>query len=78
MTVGIGTRGHDRHAYEYHGRTHTAFTCIDWLLAGHAYALRMAPVPAQSSGSALACEADPVALLPESWWPMSTTSAPRR
>ncbi len=78
MTVGVGTSGHDCHAYQYYGRMHIAFTCMDWILGSHAYALRMAPVPAESLGSALACEADPVALLPESWWPMSTTSAPHR
>ena len=78
MAVGVGASGHDRHTYQYYGRMHIAFTCIDWIVGGHAYALRMAPVPVQSLGSDLACEADPVALLPESWWPMSTTSAPHR
>jgi len=37
MTVGLGTTGHDPQTYQYHGRTHTAFTCIDWLLGGQAY-----------------------------------------
>jgi hypothetical protein len=65
MTVGIGTRDPD--ACEYHGRTHTAFTCIDWLLAGQAYALRMASTP--QVAEQLTLDADAVALLPEAWWP---------
>ena len=75
MTVGLGISGHDRQTYQYYGRTHTAFTCIDWILGGHAYALRMAPVPSERSESALACEAEAVALLPETWWPKPPTSA---
>jgi hypothetical protein len=71
MTVGLGTTGRDPNAYQYHGRTHTAFTCIDWLLGGHAYALRMAPMP-QRDGVPL-IDAHAVALLPESWWPRLPT-----
>jgi hypothetical protein len=75
MTVGLGISGHDRQTYQYYGRTHTAFTCIDWILGGHAYALRMAPIPPERPESALACEAEAVALLPETWWPKPPTSA---
>ena len=75
MTVGLGISGHDRHTYQYYGRTHTAFTCIDWILAGHAYALRMAPTPPDRRDEALHSDAEAVALLPEAWWPKRPTSA---
>ena len=75
MTVGVGTRGHDRHAYQYYGRTHTAFTCIDWILAGHAYALRMAALPSERRDGASVIDAEAVALLPETWWPKVPTGA---
>jgi hypothetical protein len=69
MTVGLGTTGHDPQTYQYHGRTRTAFTCIDWLLGGHAYALRMAPTPPENRDDAPSIDAEAVALLPEAWWP---------
>ncbi|MCA1697438.1 MAG: hypothetical protein LC790_00435, partial [Actinobacteria bacterium] len=69
MTVGLGTAGHDPHNHAYHGRTHTAFTCIDWLLGGQAYALRLAPIPPECRDGAALVDAEAVALLPESWWP---------
>ena len=74
MTVGLGISGHDRQTYQYYGRTHTAFTCIDWILAGQAYALRIAPVPPEPRGGALHVDAEAVVLLPESWWPARATS----
>jgi hypothetical protein len=74
MRVGFAPSGHDRRTYQFHGRTHTAFTCIDWILGGHAYALRMAPVPPDTQNGGLSCEAEPVALLPEAWWPKAPTS----
>lgn len=74
MTVGIGLAGHDHSTYQYFGRTHTAFTCMNWLLAGQAYALRMAPAPPTVRGDA-PWEAEAVALLPESWWVKQPTSA---
>ena len=73
MTVGIGTGGHDPQTYHYHGRTHTAFTCIDWLLGGQAYALRMAPVPPEGRDGAPVIDAEAVALVPEAWWPRVPT-----
>lgn len=41
MTVGLGLPGHERSTYQFYGRTHTVFTCMTWLLGGHAYGLRM-------------------------------------
>ncbi|MDQ3678215.1 MAG: type IV secretory system conjugative DNA transfer family protein [Actinomycetota bacterium] len=75
MTVGVGISGHDRQTYQYYGRTHTAFTCIDWILGGQAYALRMAPMPPERRDDALLVDAEAVALLPEAWWPKKPTSA---
>jgi hypothetical protein len=75
MTLGIGISGHDRQTYQHYGRTHTAFTCIDWILAGQAYALRMSPVPPERRDEALRVDAEGVALLPEAWWPKRPTSA---
>lgn len=53
MTVGVGISGHDRQTFQYYGRTHTVFTCIDWILGGHAYGLRMPPVPPERTDEAL-------------------------
>ena len=75
MTVGLGISGHDRQTYQYYGRTHTAFTCIDWILGGQAYALRLATVPPERRDDAQLVDAEAVALLPESWWPKRPTSA---
>ncbi|MGI8729980.1 MAG: replication-relaxation family protein, partial [Solirubrobacteraceae bacterium] len=69
MTVGLGTVGHDPQTYQYHGRTHTAFTCIDWLLGGQAYALRVASMPPEHRDGTALVDAEAVALLPEAWWP---------
>ena len=77
MTVGVGISGHDRATYQYYGRTHTAFTCIDWILGGQAYALRMSGVPPERRDDALLIDAEAVALLPEAWWPKGSTSAAR-
>ena len=75
MTLGIGISGHDRQTYQYYGRTHTAFTCIDWILGGQAYALRLATVTPERRDDALLVDAEAVALLPEAWWPKRPTSA---
>ena len=77
MTVGLGISGHDRQTYQYYGRTHTAFTCIDWILGGQAYALRVAPVPPDRQDDAIPIDAEAVALLPEAWWPKGPTSVRR-
>ena len=77
MTVGIGISGHVRETYQYYGRTHTVFTCIDWILGGHAYGLRMPPIPPHRTDEALLSDVEPVALLPEAWWPKRPTSAVR-
>jgi hypothetical protein len=80
MTVGLGISGHDRQTYQYYGRTHTAFTCIDWILAGQAYGLRMAAVPLGEREDALHVDAEAVAVLPDAWWPRRATTggdAPR-
>ena len=77
MTVGVGLPGHERSTYHYYGRTHTAFTCMTWLLGGRAYALRMPSTPPTVRGRDTPLEADRVALLPEAWWPKQPTSASR-
>jgi hypothetical protein len=75
MTVGLGTSGHARQTYQYYGRTHTVFSCIDWILGGHAYGLRMPPVPPERTDEALLSDVEAVALLPEAWCPKTPTSA---
>ena len=77
MTVGLGISGHHRDTHQYYGRTHTAFTCIDWILGGHAYALTMPPTPPERRDDALLSDVEAVALLPEAWWPKPPTSAAR-
>jgi Replication-relaxation len=77
MAVGIGLPGQQRDSYQFHGRTHTAFTCMTWLLGGQAYALRMPPLPPGVRGRDTPLDAQAVALLPEAWWPKKPTSAAR-
>ena len=77
MTVGVGLPGHERSAFVFHGRSHTAFTCMTWLLGGCAYALRMPATPPSLRGRDTPLEAEAVALLPEAWWPKRPTSAAR-
>ena len=70
MSLGFAPRGqYDPAAFTYPGRAHTAFTCLDWLLAGHAVALRLPPLPPQVRGHDTELRPERVALLPERWWP---------
>jgi hypothetical protein len=74
MTLGFGVRGrYEPTQFEFPGRAHTAFTCLDWLLAGRALALRLPPLPLQVRGQHTELRPERVALLPEEWWP-----SPRR
>jgi len=70
MTLGFGPPGgYDPSGFEYPGRAHTAFTCMEWLLAGEAMALRLPALPPQVRGSETELRPERVALLPEEWWP---------
>jgi hypothetical protein len=70
MALGFAGRGqYDRAAFAYPGRAHTAFTCLDWLLAGQAFALRLPPLPPHVRGQETELQPQRVALLPEQWWP---------
>jgi hypothetical protein len=70
MTLGYGGRGrYDPAQFDFPGRAHTAFTCLLWLLAGRAIALRLPPLPPQVRGRHTELRPEPVALLPEDWWP---------
>jgi hypothetical protein len=70
MSLGYGGRGRYRPAeFEFPGRAHAAFTCLDWLLAGRALALRLPPLPPQVRGRHTELRPEHVALLPEEWWP---------
>ncbi|MGH2743401.1 MAG: hypothetical protein ACRDN8_13170, partial [Thermoleophilaceae bacterium] len=70
MTLGFGGRGRYEPAqFEFPGRTHTAFTCLDWLLAGQALALRLPELPPTVRGKQTELRPERVALLPEEWWP---------
>jgi Replication-relaxation/Type IV secretion-system coupling protein DNA-binding domain len=70
ITLGFGARGHyEPAAFDYPGRAHTAFTCMEWLLAGEAIALRLPKLPPEVRGSETELKPDRVALLPEEWWP---------
>lgn len=70
MTLGFGGPGrYDRVGFDYPGRAHTVFSCIDWLLGGHALGLRLPPLPPAVSGSGGELQPERVALLPEEWWP---------
>jgi len=70
MTLGFGRRGvYEPVQFEFPGRAHTAFTCIDWVLAGQPLALRLPPLPPQVRGRDTELRPERVALLPETWWP---------
>jgi len=70
MTLGFGPPGgYDASGFEYPGRAHTAFTCMEWLLAGEPLALRLPALPPQVRGSETELRPERVALLPEDWWP---------
>jgi len=77
MNVGIGLSGHDPETYQYFGRSHTAFTCLHWILSGQPYALTMPALPRVVRGQDMAWEPTVCALLPEAWWPRAPTSATR-
>jgi Replication-relaxation len=69
MTLGFGARGcYEPAQFEFPGRAHTSFTCIDWLLAGRAVALRLPTLPPQVRGRSTELRPERVALLPEAWW----------
>jgi hypothetical protein len=71
MTLGFGAPGrYEPTAFEYPGRAHTAFSCMEWLLAGHAIALRLPMLPPQVRGSETELKPQRVALLSEEWWPV--------
>lgn len=79
MTLGFAAPGsYDRSSFEYPGRAHTAFTCIEWLLAGQAFALRLPTLPPEVSGTETAMRPEHVALLPEEWWPRGAGRSARR
>ncbi len=70
MTLGFGGPGrYDPSTHEYPGRAHTAFTCLDWLLGGQAFALRLPALPPQVRGTHTELKPERVALLPPDWWP---------
>ena len=70
MTLGFGRRGrYDPSEFEYPGRAHTAFTCLEWLLRGEAIALQLPSLPPEVRGSDTPLRPERVALLPEEWWP---------
>ncbi len=70
MTVGFASAGsYDRGGFDYPGRAHTVFACIEWLLAGPAIALRLPALPPDVRGSETAMRPEHVALLPEASTP---------
>jgi Replication-relaxation len=70
MTLGFGAPGrYDPAAFDYPGRAHTGFTCMEWLLAGEAIALRLPMLPPRVRGRETELKPQRVALLPEQWWP---------
>ncbi|MGI8944774.1 MAG: replication-relaxation family protein [Thermoleophilaceae bacterium] len=72
MTLGFGGRGRYEPAqFDFPGRAHTAFTNLDWLLAGQALALQLPPLPPHVRGQHTEPRPGRVALLPEEWWPTS-------
>jgi len=73
MTLGFGGR-YQPTQFEFPGRAHSAFTCLDWLLAGHAFALRLPSLPPPMRRRHTELRPDHVALLPEEWWPPATGS----
>jgi hypothetical protein len=77
MTLGFGAPGrYEPATFEYPGRAHTAFTCMEWLLAGQGLALRLPALPPQVRGSETQMQPERVALLPEAWWPTRPRSSP--
>jgi hypothetical protein len=75
MTLGFGAPGrYEPRDFEYPGRAHTAFTCMEWLLAGHGLALRLPTLPPQVRGSETQMTPQRVALVPEAWWPRRARS----
>jgi hypothetical protein len=77
LGVGVGLPGQDPATYMYYGRTHTAFTCLSWMLAGTPYALRVPATPPHVRGHDTPSDVELVELLPRSWWAHRPTSAPR-
>jgi hypothetical protein len=77
LSVGLGLPGHDPSTYLYFGRSHIAFTSLNWLLAGVPYALRVPELPPGVRGSDTPAALELVELLPRSWWPKGATSASR-
>jgi hypothetical protein len=76
MTLGFARRGqYDPAASGYPGRAHIAFTCLDWLLAGQAFALRLPSLPPQVRGPETELRPERVALLAEEWWPRGISRA---
>jgi hypothetical protein len=70
MTLGFGAPGrYEPAAFDYPGRVHTAFACMDWLLGGEAMALRLPALPPEVRGRETELKPERVALLPEEWWP---------
>jgi hypothetical protein len=70
MALGFGAPGrYEPAGFDYPGRAHTAFTCMEWLLAGEAIALRLPALPPDVRGSETPLKPERVALLPEEWWP---------
>ena len=72
MTLGFGGRGrYDPTQFEFPGRAHSAFTCLDWLLAGQALVLRLPALPPDDRGRHTELRPERDALLPEEWWPVA-------
>jgi hypothetical protein len=77
LNLGLGLPGQDPATYLYFGRSHVAFTCLSWLLAGTPYAFRVPTLPRDVRGADMPHELELVELLPRVWWPRAATSAPR-
>jgi len=76
MTLGFGAPGtYEAAAFEYPGRAHIAFTCLEWLLAGHGLALRLPALPPHVRGRETQMQPERVALVPEAWWPRRARSS---
>lgn len=70
MTLGYAAPGvYDEKEFDYPGRGHTAFTCMQWLLAGYGHAMRLPDLPPRLRDHEDRMEPELVALLPEAWWP---------
>lgn len=70
MTLGFSSPGrYDPAEFDYPGRAHVAFTCLEWLLGGQALALRLPALPPRVRGVEAELRPERVALLPEEWWP---------